>query len=88
MFESEKTYGISNLNFRGRKIDVDYTLLENDRVATRLRCTSPTKAFVRVSDEHGEDLALSDSGKEVTDLEFDLHNFGIYTVTLEPADQD
>jgi len=82
MFEIGKTYGITNLCFRGYRINVDYTIMSEDIVRVHLKCRSPRNVVLRITDDHGDVVVESDHYGRITDLSFDGENGGLYTVTL------
>lgn len=84
MFETGKTYGITNLSFRENRVSVDYTIMSDDIVRVHMKCKSSRHVILRITDEHGEVKAESDQYGKVNELSFDGENGGLYTVTVVP----
>lgn len=83
LFKRGKTYGISNLSFRGIKIDVHYKLLTDDKVEIELQCKSPDMITILVEDENGTIVAKADSYATTSAIKVVGKNYELYTVTVK-----
>ena len=83
MFKQGRTYGISNLCYRGTKIDVNYKMAADDKIDVELKCKSDNRIKLLVTDEAGKVKAGSDGYHKTVSLKFTGNNGGLYTVTVE-----
>ncbi len=83
MFEQGKIYGISNLSYRGIKIDVNYRINTDDKIEIDLKCKSDNKIKLLVTDEKQRVMAKSGKYSNVTGVIFSGDNYGLYTVFIE-----
>lgn len=83
MFKSSKTYGISNLNYRGIKIDVNYKILPDDKLQILLNCKSQKGIKLLVKDESGKIITKSKGYGVIASAKFNGQNYGLYTVFVE-----
>jgi len=83
MFEQAKTYGISNLGYRGTKINVNYKIKADDKIDVELNCKSKSRIKLVVTDEGGKLKASSDDYTNLAGVMFSGDNYKVYTVTVE-----
>lgn len=87
MFEKGKTYGISNLSYRGCKLDVSYKVLDDEKLIVNLKCEPARriagKIKMLVTDEAGKVKVKSKDYAKVVAIEFRGDNGGLYTVTID-----
>ena len=83
MFEKGKTYGINNLNYRGQIIDVNYKVLNAEKLTVELKCRAGEKINMLITDEQDQVIAKSKGKNEMAGLNFVGNNGGLYTVTVE-----
>lgn len=88
MFELGKTYGISNLNYRGIKIDVEYTIKEGDKLDVKLKCSLDNEIKLIVKDEKENIKIQSDKYVKTAEVKFSGDNYGFYTVTVQKKSDD
>jgi len=82
-FKQGKTYGIANLNYREARIDVQYKVMQDDKINIKLRCRNENGIRVLVRNEEGQIKAESDDYSKVIRLKFRGDNYQVYTVTLQ-----
>lgn len=88
MFEVGGIYGISNLNYRGTKIYVNYKMAADDKIDVELKCKSNNRIKLMVTDEEGKVKAKSGDYAELAGVKFHGNNYGLYTVTVKKKPED
>lgn len=83
LFKTGMTYGISNLCYRGVKIDVNCTLNSKMKIGIELQCKSNDKITVIVQDENGRTVARTDKAGKTVRITFGGNNYGLYTVRIQ-----
>jgi hypothetical protein len=82
MFEKDKTYGITNLNYRGMKFDVNYKILANEKIEIKVTCRSDISIKIQVVDEYQNEIAGSSENLRLNTLTFTGENYKLYTVLV------
>ncbi|HDN17560.1 MAG TPA: hypothetical protein ENF41_00695 [Candidatus Bathyarchaeota archaeon] len=77
-----RKYGVKNLKIRGVEIDVEYEVLAEKRLLTRMNIRHGGRFSVKVSDERDEVIAEAHSSKEGIMLECPMKNIEVYKVML------
>ena len=83
MFEQGKIYGISNLSYRGTKIDVNYRINTEDKIEIELKCKSDNRIKLLVKDDNQRVVAKSETYSKSTEVIFSGYNYGLYTVFID-----
>jgi len=80
---SGKTLGITNLNYRGSKYSVQYTVKGKKKIAARLSCALNKPATVKVLDQVDNTVLVSEKNITRKDLLFSAQNGNIYKIVIE-----
>jgi len=78
-----QTLGISNLNYRGSKINLQYTLKPNNKLEVRMDCVLGKAARIKVLNDKGKVIAGSKEASLNTSLSFSAVNGSINKVIIE-----
>ncbi|KPJ62319.1 hypothetical protein AMK68_05070, partial [candidate division KD3-62 bacterium DG_56] len=84
MAQPGRTYGISNLLFRGTRNDVTYRVVGRGEIVVGLTCRSRALKTVTVTDQEGRIVAETPVAAQDVALNFDGISGGLYTVTVGP----
>lgn len=82
LLDAGKTFGITNLKFRGLRTGLTYESLGSSRLAITLLPAEPMAKRMTVRDQAGRVLASTNIATSAS-LRFDGTNGNVYTVTLE-----
>jgi hypothetical protein len=82
LFKEGKSYGISNLSYRGTKTDLNYTIKPNGKLEVALNCKSDKEIKLIVKDEKGKVMASSKSFGKTQNIKFKGLNYELYNVEI------
>jgi hypothetical protein len=83
MFQSGKTYGLTNLRYRNSRSDVLYEVKDDGKLLVHLTCQLTVAAVVRVTDESGQVVTQTTDSAHMANLLFEAVNGAMYTITIE-----